>query len=95
MAVIFNKSNRGFILKSGILEAGKHMNMADNEAKKLAGMYPNEIEIVQVPVIVKEVKEEAKEEKPQAKPEAKEEVKGEAQQEPVAEKKPAKKGSKK
>ena len=46
MAIVFNKGQRGFVLKSGILEAGKHIELEDSQAEKLAGMYPAEIEII-------------------------------------------------
>ena len=46
MAIVFNKGQRGFVLTSGILEAGKHIELEDSQAEKLAGMYPAEIEII-------------------------------------------------
>lgn len=92
MAIVFNKGLRGFILKSGILAAGQHVELDDAEAKKLAGMYPKEIEILrplpvapQAPVAEIPAKEEKQEEV------KKEEVKAEAEKAKV----PSKKGSKK
>ena len=91
MALVHNKGLRGFILKSGILESGKIANLDDNEAQKLAGMYPKEIEIVNPQVQVKP-QEEPKVQEVEVAPAPKEEP---AKEEPKAEKKPAKKGSKK
>lgn len=92
MALVHNKGLRGFILKSGILEAGKIANLDENEAQKLAGMYPNEIEIVITPKVQVKSQEEPKVQEVEVAPEPKEEP---AKEEPKAEKKPAKKGSKK
>lgn len=57
MALVHNKGLRGFILKSGILEAGKIANLDENEAQKLAGMYPNEIEIIKPQPVVEKAPE--------------------------------------
>lgn len=92
MTLVLNKGQRNFILKCGTIEAGKVAHLEDSEAKKLAGMYPKEIEIVQplpvapqAPVAEIPAKEEKQEEV------KKEEVKAEAEKAKV----PSKKGSKK
>lgn len=92
MVLVLNKSKRAFILQSGILAAGEHCQLEEAEAKRLAGMYPQEIELVNLPQAKAEVKPEVKEVKEdkgaQAKAETKEASKEEA-------KKESKKGSKK
>ena len=47
MTLVLNKGQRSFILKSGSIDAGKVAKLEDSEAQKLAGMYPQEIEIIQ------------------------------------------------
>lgn len=93
MTLVLNKGQRNFILKCGTIEAGKVAHLEDSEAKKLAGMYPKEIEIVQPqPVAPKAPVAEIP--APEVKPA---EVKEEKEEKvaPSKEKAPAKKGSKK
>lgn len=79
MAILFNKGQRGFVLKEGFLKPGEQITVDQETAQKLTKAYPNElkeivvepikvVETVQEPVVVKEPEVEETPVAPEEKP---------------------------
>ena len=46
MAILINMGQRGFVLKEGFVAPGGQIEVNEDTAKKLAGMYPKDFKLV-------------------------------------------------
>ena len=66
MAVLFNTSKRGFILKEGFLAPNASLKVSKEVAEMLVRLYPGELKMITVEDVKEDVKEDEKKEEKKA-----------------------------